>query len=332
MKGFIRILEAIIASIILLTALSFFFKPQIISTGWDSILLKTTANDIVASLYFNGSMSKFVFENDDKGMNEYFGNALPKTTGYSVSVYNIPSHNIYIGTLSNDDEIMLRSVIGNEIKYRDRQIFLYVKNMTMADIDPKTKIIFIYGYTNLNPYKTTINNFLDRGGTIILISSLAQNQVNDGILNETFGLAWGGSGSGSGNLYNGDITKAASYKISNYFQNISSFSKSTSFDFDGASSIQVDEKTVIKSSFGSNSYVKINEHVTRYGNGKTVWMADYTSRNEENELLKALILWGSEDFKMDLYDKKIPDEYTKVFYAGGGAEPFLFELTIWNIF
>lgn len=321
MKGFIRILEALIASFIVLASLTYFLSAPVRYTPWGEVFLRIQAQDALVSLYKTNLLTRYVQENDIDALNGILTTLLPETADFSVEVVGIPNPIIYIGCDCSDAEINDLKNMSSPLDfvYKKRNISIRIKKESKDDMDPRTNIHFMFGYRDLKNYKKEMNEFLLNGGTIFMLSSLERNQVEDGILNETFGLKWRETANPSnwGKFYNYDDVGKVSHRIANYFLGI----VNESLDLDNKkfrflkeeekNDIKIDEKTIIVDVNNLISHVKVNELT----HGRTVWFAEYDHNdNDVNELLKAVILWASgEGYRMnpgykDVMIKKLKDE------------------------
>jgi hypothetical protein len=270
---------------------------------------------------------------------------LPETSDFSVEVSGIPNPIIYIGCSSHVDECSYAEVehlkgilYPLNFNYENRDIEIRIKNESIANIglDPRTNIHFMFGYTDLKQYKGKLNDFIDNGGTVFMLSNITKNQVEDGIMNETFGLKWNNvAASTTGNFYNPNVGMI-SYRIRKYFFGIGGDADEFAFTFNPATEnqIAVDEKTIISDS-NIISQVKVNELT----HGRIVWFADYNHADKGlNNLTKAVVLWASgENYRMDPDNKdamvekvknsKIP--YTEASYL---VPDYEVRLRSWNIF
>jgi len=190
----------------------------------------------------------------------------------------------------------------------------------------------MFGYRNLKNYENEMNGFLLNGGTLFMVSSLTKNQVEDGILNETFGLEWKDVVTSSdGEFYNPDDVTKTSHRIKNYFLNISG--DATQFKFTAGNKIGYDERTIIIDLDNPISHVKVNE----LAHGRTVWFAEYED-DDINNLLKAVVLWASGerygmnlDYKYTMIEKLKSSEipYTEASYL---TTEYEVRLKTWGIF
>ena len=361
MKGFIRILESIIASVILIASLAFFFGPFIRYTEWDTTLMQTEVKDSLVVLHKSGLLTQYVKDNDIAGLNDKLTELLPKTIDFSIEISGIPPPIIYIGCdCDAAEEADLIDILEPlNFKYRDRFIDIRIQRVAIAsinDIEPNLHILFIPGYKDLNPDRVHIERFLENGGSIFMLSDLNQNEVEDHILNETFGLEWKKIGGGNpshadkGIFYNITDPLKVSYRIARYFENLSGLSMDTRFyGFSSASDVDADNKTVVMDkpnppgnpnppgvAWGIRnrfSHVKVNYNIIK-GSGRTVWVEEFDrTEGDLKNLTKAVVLWASgERYKMDAYEKDIPQIYKETRYFVPDKEPYAIYLIFWRVF
>lgn len=336
MKGFIKILEAIIASIILLTSLTFFFSTQLRESNWGDTLLKIKTDDALAALVKSGDAQQYVRTNDTEGINNALLNPnlaiMPPTIDYSVQVLGIPNPVILVGCDCTQAQIeTLQSLLGSlNFNYKERDISIRIAPDKVDNVRNETNVLVIFGYRDLTPSKQKLSRFLERGGTILMIGDLTEAQVNDGYLNETFGLRWvSGSRSNTGTFLEPDNERRASFRINKYYSNLTG--SAASFDFTGTATIQnLDERTIVTD--GTFSLVKINQEIVN-GHGRTVWMADPQSNSETRNMTKAIFMWASgESFKMDVTKKRPLTKNFKSSVLVYDSDPYEIVLTVWEVF
>ena len=346
-KGFIRILEAIIASLLLLASLAYFFEPVVKYSKWPDVSESIKTEDALVSLYKSGKLEDYVSYvnlnevdcnlgcSDKIALTDDLSKMLSKTIDFSVEINGRPNPIIYIGCNCTATEINeLNNILNPEtFIYKDRVIDIRIDKATINNIDPRINILFLFRYENLgvDPYRYPIEKFLEDGGTIFMLTDLTASQVNDGFLNKTFGLKWkSGASLTTGSFYSaGDVNKT-SYRIANYYANTSGSSKSDQFNPLNANNISVDNRTII-STTDSYSFVKINQ----LPRGRTVWFADCdTTNNKVRNLTKAVVMWASgESYKMDYPEnKQIPEFYKSVQYIAADKEPYEINLIFWRVF
>lgn len=346
MKGFVRVLEAIIASIILLASLSYFFIPQVRQSKWDDVVINTQALESLTALKRSGDLDIFVINNDVDGLDIALRRMIPPVVDFSVEVSGIPPPVIKIAcwcTSSEADDLETRILDPTRFLYKNRQIDIRITTVSdPTGMPPETNILFVFGYENMNSFASTLDKFLESGGSIFLFGDLTSAQVNDGFLNTRFGLAWGGSGGGVGRFSDTTTPSNVSYRIAKYYQGIRNEDPaSVSLTrFSGGALITVENnRSVIVNPTRTLSYVKANEFVNL--KGRTVWFQnyDYAFDNPDvqaiNNLTKAAILWASgERFKMDAFTKNPAPIFSEARYISilNGFEPFEIKLTYWKVF
>ena len=335
MKGFIKILEAIIASVIILVSLTFFFRVDIKQTTWDDILLQIRGEDILASLAANEVLTKAVNENDQdliKNMmlDQTLG-MLPPTIDYSLEIRGIPNPVIYVGCVCTLEQIidLEKNLTPLDFKYRGRDISIRIAQDSIENIRAETNILFLFGYTDLNPHRAKLENFLERGGTIFMLGDLTQQQAESVFMNDIFGLVWKlGTRSNTGEFFDPNNENITSFKVIKYYKNLTG--EPPSFPFvNGQARIATDNGTVIRDS--QVSLVKVNKDIIN-GNGRTIWMSEYVSNSATNNLTKAIVMWASgERFKMNRA-KVIPAKHLDVRYIVRDKDVYEAILTLWRIF
>ncbi|MBI4018248.1 MAG: hypothetical protein HY368_01440, partial [Candidatus Aenigmarchaeota archaeon] len=207
-----------------------------------------------------------------------------------------------------------------------------------------TNVLLIIGYENLNAYRASLDSFLERGGTIFMLSHLYENQVNDGYMNTVFGLKWTGDGSGPGRFYDTTTPSKVSYKVANYYSALrkedASAAAFSGFSGGGVNQVAVDDRSVVVSSPANViSYVKINQFIVN-NRGRTVWFSDYDygsnspDAQQLKNLTKAALMWASgERYKMDPFRKSAGPVFSEAkLLSTSGSEHFEVSLLFWKIF
>ncbi|MFC2142777.1 hypothetical protein ACFLQN_00050 [Candidatus Aenigmatarchaeota archaeon] len=366
MKGIIRIFEAIIASVILLTTMSFFFTSQFLPETED-YFLPVEAHDLMGALYVSQQLENYLINNDKESLMLVANDTLPPTTGFSFGISGTPGNNIYVACNCTDTELVdVRRMLNITLTspwtfnfiYKERDITIHLEQIDMEDSIPdQTNIIIFYTYQDLSPYRDIIDTFLESGGSLIMISNLDQTQTENEVMNEIFGLEWNNLPPASpGTFYEIDDPVNTSFKIYSYFtgttQDYEDILIEGTFEnniFDELSRVSVNNRTIIQDNNGDNSFVKIKDNIADNGKGKSVWLAEYTIYQEDdlpninktyhvNDMLRATIMWASSDYyNMDYpVEKPTPDKKikTSVLSAGHGTnfDPFEAFLTTWRIF
>lgn len=349
MKAIMRMLEAIVSSIILLTALTFFFTSQERPATEDTFLVLQTL-DMLASLEKSGSLANFIRNNDTAQLNSALRNLLPPTVDFSIEINGMPPKKIFVGcNCSISDRTTLETMIEGTVMYRERSIEILVDTENLDSIREETNILFFIDYRNLTPEMDKINSFLSRGGSLAMLTDLSESQVNDSVMNNTFSLKWIGGASGTTGFFTNEAEpQKPTFRIYNYQDNITgTFADANKFQFTkffSTGGIEVDNKTVIYDAGPTpRSLAKANTNLGSSRKGRTVWIADYDKTNPENNdtivmnnLVKSAVLWASgESFTMDETIKTLPKKYVQARYFVSSDNVFdSFEVIvkIWRIF
>ncbi|MBI2578565.1 MAG: hypothetical protein HYW26_02525 [Candidatus Aenigmarchaeota archaeon] len=347
MKGFIRVLEAIIASIILIASVSYFFLPTTQQTSWDDVVLSTRTKESLIALEKSGKLAGYVKNNDAASLNNDLRKTLPPNIEFSLEVRDIPNDIIYVECFCSETEKDdLESLLAPlRFGYKDREIDVRIQRLdNLNNINPRTDVAFIIGYENLNPYMSALNSFLDGGGTIFMLGHLTENQVSDGFMNSVFDLRWTGSGGGEGIFYSTVTPSKVSYKIAKYYRGLTGKDPASAafseFSGGGVNQIEVTDKSVIITSPGNQiSYVKINQFIVN-NHGRTVWFSGYDyakdtqGAQETKNLTKAALMWASgEHYKMDNFKKTPAPSFSESSLLSSiGGDQFELSLLFWKVF
>ncbi len=349
MKGFVKILEAIVASVILLTSLSFFFTIASRS-NWDDALLQTESQDIMASLD-KSLLQGYIVANNKAAIENEIRNALPGTVGFSTTLEGVPNPEIFISCMCTEQEkLELEDKILRLdktdptrpfVRFKQRDVVIKVKNETFDNIDPRTDIVFVLGYQDLTPYRGSIDKHLKNGGNIFMLGQVANVDLN---VQEIFGLEDAGSFSSStppgADFYDKGTAANTSFKIYNYFLGLGG-NPTQQFGAFGER-IKIDDMSII--TVNGRSFAKVNYNITLGGKiirSRAAWIGNYNyfsaSDNEYNtsRLTTALILWTSgEEYSLDPVPKNVADVFQEYKYVGvmTGNEPFVVKLKVWRVF
>ncbi len=350
MKGFAKIFEAIIASIIVLTALTFFFVPNPIQSGWDRAGLQVVAQDTLKALYINGVLARSVKTDNRTEINVDMASMLPKTVDFSIEVSGVPNDIIYVACVdcsSIDELIQILSPLN--FQYKDRNISIRTEALFLGNTTPpsETNILFFFDKEKIIGYQGKVDSFLGSGGTVFLLSDLTESDVQ-GVIGQVFNLTWIGPGGGSAHFYDVFNASVASFYAGRYFANLTNRSledlSSVAFPVDVSGFhnngvLAVPDAKNIAVEGGGRAYVRAN-FTTLNNPGRSVWFSDYNRADHDapvtmsiDNLLKAAIMWGSgERFRLDLIKKEPAQVHLKTGIFIFDGDPYLVELTIWSVF
>jgi len=246
MKGFVKILEAIIACIILLASLSYFFTSYLRPSGWSDSVLKLEAQDALLVLDKTGEIQNFI-KNNESGLEERLTKMFPETTGFSITISGIPKSKILIACVCSDEEYLeLKKMLmpgtrqpeadlesGGAFLLNGRKIELNIDKKDANNFDlNRADVLVFFDYNKLSGEISEINKFIERGGGIVAITNLTESDIA-GIFNTIFNLSWSSSDGGVKSVFNDlENPENVSYKISDYFVSVP-FRVDTSEDHEG---------------------------------------------------------------------------------------------------
>ena len=350
MKGFAKIFEAIIASIIVLASLTFFFVPATGVSRWDSTSLQVTADDVLQAVYLNGSLERFVKTDNRTQLNSEVSGMLPKNVDFSIEVSGIPNDIIYVSCVdcpSSDELVAMLSPLN--FQYKNRNISMRIDPLTLSStsIPSETNILFFLDKQGIIDYHAKIDVFLNNGGSIFLLSDLTQSDVQ-GVIGNIFNLSWTGNTAQSAHFEDVFNPNKTSHYAARYYANLTNrtleSTASVNFPVDASGFHQngvlanSDEKNIVVTN-DQRAYARSN--FTALNNkGRSVWFADYNRADHNapttkaiDSLVKAAIMWDSgERFKLDVIKKEPAPIHVKTGIFVFGEDPYLVELTVWNVF
>lgn len=228
-KGLVKIMETIIASIIIISSMSYFVlfyfgKPQ-----WSYAFLESYGKDTLSALDKSGYMKYFMlqgnFTEEGGGLLHYIKTMLPRNIIFSFELEGTPRPNIRIGCACEaDDYQRIKSILSlsdtgrANLSFNGRRINISVRSDTIdrlffaEDLD----IIILPFQVLLSAYSYEINNFLRNGKSIIYFTDINQT-FSDSYMEELFNITWVSGNPGSANVFDISSPGKVSREISNYF-------------------------------------------------------------------------------------------------------------------
>lgn len=326
MKGFIKILEAIIASLILLVSLTFFFTPTLRPSLWDEATLHLSAMDAINTMHASGSLQNDVRNDNYADFNNRMFNLLPKTVDFYAEVLGIPKSTINVLCICSSSQLdnFQKKIGSNPFFYHDRLINIVFGTASNLDDASGKDIVLYLDYTELSDDKNRIISLLKNNTGFVMVANLNTMQINDGVMNDIFDLSAGSIGTGSAFL----VASSPGHdnaRIEKYYRNISS---TEIFSYVPQIVALDSEKSI--ASDATASYMKLN---LPYG-GRTVWSAHSTdaSLNATYVLIKSSFMWASGE-RYILGDKKISSKDMRSFgLVVYDKDPYSIVLHIWRVF
>jgi len=344
MKGFARIFEAIVASIIIITSMTFFFTLQTPESGWDSTSLQIISQDVLQAAYLNGSIEKYVRSGDKQSLSNDISQLLQTTVDFSISVRGIPNDIIRVACVDCSSAAMNElSLILNrtEFEYNNRHVSIRTETVNLGSEDVKdgTNLLFFFDKTKVETYRVKAEMFMKNGGNLFLLSNVNQADA-DGYIGGIFNLTWVGAASQDAVFYSN--YENVSHFVAKYYANISGQNigdLDDVFTVFASNGIGSDRKTVVAGIDGVRAYVRANYEVNRTA-GRAVWFSDYTRSDHTNantiavdKLLKAALMWASgEHYSMDVVKKTAAPEHFTSEVQIFDKDTYTVELTVWRVF
>lgn len=238
-KGFIKMLEVIIACIIMVSSLSYFFSVQVRTSEWPSAFLSNMGKDAMIVMDSSGTLRNLVTKNNftesQMGLEYYIKKMLPQTVMFSVEMEDIPRPNITIGCNCTASELQrLKDILGisygssDVIKYRGREIYITIvtldppgtpqgiKEFIERTEYPMPDIIVFFTYTDMRPISSLVDNYFEKRKSMIFISDASQTNF-DSYFNEIFGFSWRGGTPWSGSSFRDLSSRRNLSRVMSYY-------------------------------------------------------------------------------------------------------------------
>ena len=358
MKGFVRILEALISSIILFTSLSYFFTAYDYSF-WNAAPLRTLMQDAVYSLYAGRAVNDSFYSGDPAPLKDALEAMMPPTTDFSAEITGAPPPEIKIHcvcAIPEADAVRSRLGLANTLFEYDRRTISIIMSadLDINKADKAADIILFLRTSDLARQEQRLSAWLGQGRNVMLLADLRQtdftnSDVAPSLIN-VFGLAWiGGSpGTSKGTFTQADDVKKIPYKIAKYFIGSSTYTASEDFGFNSGPSVNritPGEGTIINSRAGATDFSFV---MVREATGRALWFADYDAaasvtnpdgsvtlvNDDTNKLLRAAIVWESGE-KYVIAERQLPSKQPYMRYDFPGAidsDPYKITILIWKAF
>ncbi len=361
-KGFIKVVEAIVASIVVLASLTYFFGYHIEPSEWPNSQLKLQSRDSLNVLNTQNLVEDYMKSGDEayvRDLRTYIDSMVSERVGFAIDVVGAPDNIIDIACVycnDNEDIIKEDKAVENRtdpfslvsgFDMRGRKLRFAVSNdNTISKINTANEeydIMFIYGYptggfidtADINE-KAEIIKYLENGGNVILFGPLEGIiPADEDFIQDVFGITFSAS-SGSGSNFVDDVDVAGTYssKIYYYYYNLTGRSSSVSFNGLNTNLVAKDGNTITFS--GDAASV----HVNKYEKGRAVWFNSYDRSDRNiNSLLQSVLFWLAEDFEIvpePQFTLTLPSNFFKTYYLMSDVNSFFnmykVGLTMWYIF
>jgi hypothetical protein len=197
-KGFINILELIIALIALFIAFGVLFPGFAYRTQWDKALLLLASRDVILTADRIGNLYSYSF--DAVQLSDFLDKIIPtgKTNliGWSEIEGTIKNRVIVACNCTEQQQDLLYNWTAN-LTINGRAVDVYVVRTNLdVGLDPKinpSDVLLIWGYKDLEPFKQNLINYLNNENGIVEMMDFPVNpqQVQQQIFGITDGGAWG---------------------------------------------------------------------------------------------------------------------------------------------
>lgn len=179
MKGFIYLVEIVVASILIAIVLGIFFSTQTIKLNWER-------SDLIAI----GDNIFYVLKNSDK-INNLINNDFndiekirPPNVEYGLKIVGTPKNNIIVGCYNSPsvcnylEEILTQSYLNGRWISFDVQSYDSIYDISIDNFD---SLIFVdqASLFSDSSFRGYVKNFLDDGGVVIAINSINSNTPSE---------------------------------------------------------------------------------------------------------------------------------------------------------
>ncbi|MBI4014481.1 MAG: hypothetical protein HY365_00850 [Candidatus Aenigmarchaeota archaeon] len=343
MKGFMRILEAFIASIILFASITYFFSITNYSF-WDSATLRTTAEDALRSLYMSGMLNQSIYNGDTAPIKSALSRFLPGTAEYAMYVSGVPPPSLRIHCVCATNEAdAIQSRLGGIFMYKGRAVTILMSaDPDATKVDKAANLILFTDTASMQGNKPLMEQWLSSGRRIMLFSNLAETDFLsdvDNILGGVFGLAWqSGTGSGGTAGFYSDVVPSPSYTVKKYFTHSSAYDENEKFSFTAdpdLNRVAVDINSIVTSTEGY-SLVKASKG--------SAWFAGYDGdsvdddgaviNDDVNKLFRAALMFAEgERYAIKNAAPPSRQPYSVATLTGSvDGDPYIMTILIWSVF
>ncbi|MEM5813188.1 MAG: hypothetical protein QXU71_02415 [Candidatus Aenigmatarchaeota archaeon] len=396
-KGFIKVIEVILASFLLFFVLIFISQSKEKREEYELSLLAVIGRDALASLDKAGILRNLVLNNDLNALRNEIYKIIPSNARVEIEIIHLNKNVIKIGcNCSYEERERLKRMLAINYPedalfyFRGKNINLEILDISSLDEMKDANVIAFFGCRDLSNYY----NYLDEGKSFLMISTVAcennlfnltpkigsaesfiinQNSLESFRIGEYFvdtginvynnSIFWVRENSHALNIYldnnsipyvtydnneflryyKGDVmiidnTRikiddiVIDYSTGRAFAEIRIIDRNYEFYFQPSMLVDANEKSILIN-FNGYAASQLNYYISRYGNGKTAWINDYSEeRTDLNQLMKAIIFWLSENI---VYKEEKLKNYVTVYYIVSGNydfEPYMIKMNLWYIY
>jgi len=260
-KGFIQMIEAILASIILFGSVSYFFMTTRDRSEWELVSLRTEASDALTVLEKNGELATYIKNMDANMTDSRLTELMRKSIGFSLSVTGMPKPVVYIGCLCSPGEtdelaerLMPGSAINETFNFGIRKMDIRIENVTTSSDVELMDALVVMDKNKFIGNLSYIQGLLDDGKKVVLISDLSQADITT--LQSIFDLSSSTGSCTDQSFYNRTNLDMIAYKVSKYFVRTPFFVNTTTGS--GSFVIRKNSYTIQAVDNGTSDYIVYN--------------------------------------------------------------------------
>ena len=200
MRGFIKILEAVIASLVILGALSYFSALTARESTWGSAILGVMARDAIHVVSKSGELIRAIKENNASKLEKLLENALPKSMMWKFVIIGLPKPTIRIGCDCTDEEMRRVKEMLHIYTSEDYVINFNGRNLTFGllqislenyDIDELIReidVLLLFNASVLTENEEKVKRLLASDKGVLMVADLNESQIKNSFLSWLFGL------------------------------------------------------------------------------------------------------------------------------------------------
>lgn len=186
MKGFVYLLEVVIAGVLVALTIGVLTSAQLVKTNWQRSDLIATGENILNLLSINETWKEVLAYNTS-----VIDSTIPKNIKYAVKLNNIPPSNIVVGCDCDNTQLSRAKSLLTPVWINGRWINFTVEGITDFSISTIQKYpLLLFLDKNDFDTNTTIQSYLAGGGGIVAVVDITDAGVLDK-LNDTFNLSAG---------------------------------------------------------------------------------------------------------------------------------------------
>jgi len=220
MKGFVKTIEVVIASVILLIVINqFIIRVQ--HEPWSKLFIQRSLEDFLC--VEENKINNYVMNNDYESFHKDLEYWMNGPYDFSIKIKDLPKPIVKVACIcDSEDEEKLKSMLEPmEFNYNGRYTNIrLIRNDSINNINfNENPDIFVY--FDKSKFKNDIDSItkkLNRGKGVLLISNLTNESITDPNFSNIFGFSVGsGSSSGNSEFYSISKPNLVSYRISKIF-------------------------------------------------------------------------------------------------------------------